>query len=212
VGVIYDLDGEPIRLIDTDDRIVLHMQGKGYEPETLAVWARAVQPGRVALDIGAYTGLFSIIAAKRGACTVALEPMPANRWRLGINIAANKVLVEVLALAASDKVGTATLHHNPKVALTTGASLEPGNTLHRESFEVPCTTIDRLALNNIAAIKIDVERHEPAVLRGAMQTIRQERPVLLIETLGGAAHILDLLPDYRIAAVLDGRNTLFTPQ
>ena len=66
-----------------------------------------MKPGTAALDVGAYTGLFSIIAAKRGAKAVALEPMPAQRWRFGVNAARNKVRVELMAVAASDQEGAA---------------------------------------------------------------------------------------------------------
>lgn len=213
--MIFDVDGIPIRLVDTDDRQVIHMTaGRGYEKDSLATWASIVKPHTVALDIGAYTGLYSIIAAKRGAEVVALEPMPANRWRMGVNIAANKVLVTMLSVAASDHEGTARLCFNPRVPLTTGASLEVGIPEHAEFIEVPCLTVDALALTNISAIKIDVERHEPCVLRGARNTIETYRPALLIETLDEAMRmaVLHSLPSYEAAAILDGRNTLYLPK
>jgi FkbM family methyltransferase len=212
VAVIYDIGDRAIKLIDNDDRMVMHMNGKGYERESLAAWADMVRPGRVALDIGAYTGLFSIIAAVKGALVFAFEPMPANRWRLSVNIALNKAKVVVHDCAASDKDGVAELHYNPRVPLTTGASLEAGVDSHDDSLRVTKVRIDSLAFKNIAAMKIDVERHEPAVLRGAMKTIMREKPTLLIETLDDAARneVLRLLPAYRVRAVLDGRNTLFT--
>jgi FkbM family methyltransferase len=213
VAVIYDLDDRIIKLIDNDDRMVLHMQDKGYERESLAAWAAMIKPGRVALDIGAYTGLFSIIAAMKGAHAVAFEPMPANRWRLSVNIALNKAKVVIHDCAVSDDNGITELHYNPRVPLTTGASLEAGDKLHHDSIRVTKVSIDSLAFKNIACMKIDVERHEPAVLRGAMKTIKRDRPALLIETLDDAARneVLRLLPAYRVNAVLDGRNTLFTP-
>jgi FkbM family methyltransferase len=186
----------------------------GYERQTLRMWSSVVKPGQVVLDVGAYTGLFSIIAGLNGASVVAFEPMPANRWRLGINLALNKVAATIYDCAVSDTNGKATLNFNPGVPLTTGASLEPGIPHHRTSLLVRTVRIDGLALQNIAAIKIDVERHEPAVLRGAMQTIKRDRPVMMIETLDDAMReaILEMLPDYNITAVLDYRNTFFTPK
>jgi len=213
--MIFEVEGLEITIIDTDDRMAIHMaEGRGYERESLTAWAKMVQPGKVALDVGAYTGLFSIIAAKRGAVAVAMEPMPANRWRLECNVAANKVAVMLLDVAASDRMGVSTLHFNPNVPLTTGASLEKGIVAHRDSIEIRLVTIDALALNNLCAIKIDVERHERCVLRGAMETIERDRPTLLIETLDDdmRAQVLHSLPSYSIAAILDGRNTLFMPK
>jgi len=212
--MIIEVDGKQISIMDHEDRTVLHMNGGGYERDSVLAWAQMVKPGRVAIDIGAYTGLFSIVAAAKGARVVAVEPMPANRWRLGCNAAMNKAKIEIVAEALSDGIGIAELHYNPKVPLTTGASLEAGSPLHSQSLKVVTTTLDALAYSNVAAIKIDVERHEPNVLRGAMQTIERDKPALLIETLDG--HMRDdikrLLPQYEVAAILDKRNTLFLPQ
>jgi len=212
--MIFTIDGMPITIIDTGDRMVDHMQkGDGYEHDSLTAWAKIVEPHKIALDIGAYTGLFSIVAAMRGANVIAMEPMPANRWRLGVNVAANKVAVRVLEYAASDREDIVQLHYNPNVPLTTGASLEEGVAMHSATIDVRCMTVDALALKDVAAIKIDVERHEPAVLRGAARTIARCLPALLVETLDDAMRdeVLAMLPAYKVAAILDRRNTLFTP-
>lgn len=213
--MIIDVADLAISLVEADDRICAHvLDGTGFEPQSLVTWARMVRAGKVALDVGAYTGLYSIIAAKRGATAIAFEPMPAQQWRIGVNAQANKAQVNLMGCAVSDRNGTATLYHNSRVPLTSGASLEKGVKFHRDSLEVSCIAIDTLALPTVAAIKIDVERHEPSVLRGAALTIARDRPVLLVETLDDAmrGQVLSLLPDYEVADVLDGRNTLFTPK
>lgn len=212
--MIFNIDGLDIDLIEAHDRNVLHLVRNGYERDSLMVWSKMIKRGTVALDIGAYTGLFSIIAAMRGAKVTALEPMPANRWRLRVNAARNKVKVDVLSAAASDYEGPATLNYNPLVPLTTGASLEEKIHNHTAGIVINCIMIDSLDLENVGAIKIDVERHEPCVIRGAMKTIEQYRPPLLVETLDGDMRtaVLNLLPSYEAAAILDGRNTLFTPR
>lgn len=212
--MIFTIDGLQIDLVEVHDRNVQHMLDNGYEVESLVLWAKMIKPGALVLDVGAYTGIFSIIAAKRGAKVIAFEPMPANHWRLGVNVKRNKVRVEALSVAASNHSGSVTLHYNPNVPLTTGASLEPGIAKHSDGIVVKCITIDSLDLENVAAIKIDVERHEPCVIRGAMQTIERDRPTLLVETLDGdmRAVVLNLLPSYEAAMILDGRNTLYTPK
>jgi hypothetical protein len=65
----------------------------------------------------------------------------------------------------------------------------------------------------VAALKIDVELHELSVIKGAMATIQQSKPPLIIETLneGMRAAIVEMLPDYEVAGILDRRNTFFTP-
>jgi FkbM family methyltransferase len=208
---ILDLE---IKLVEADDRNVYHLLKHGYESSSLELWAKLIKPGATVLDVGAYTGLYSMIAAKRGASVVALEPMPANFRRLRLNAHYNGVKITTLNAAASDYEGTAVLNYNPKVTLTTGASLKSGIHLHHAQIIVRCITLDSLNLENVTAIKVDVEWHEPCVLWGAMQTIARDGPSLLVETLDGdmREQILKLLPGYQIAAILDSRNTFFIPR
>jgi len=212
--MIIPVEDLQITMIDAGDRQCIHIaKGDGFEPDSLKAWAALVKPGMVALDVGAYTGLYSIVAALRGAKAVALEPMPANRWRLGINADINEVFVMVHQVAASDHNGPMRLNYSRHTPLTTGGSLEGGIEGHTDSIEVSAVTIDSLNLADVAAIKIDVELHELFVLQGAMSTISKFRPPLLIETLNDNMRrdIMRMLPRYEVAAILDRRNTLFTP-
>ena len=185
-----------------------------FEPETLAAWAEALGPGKLALDIGSYTGIFAIAAAKRGAKAIALEPMPHQRRRLRENVKLNRAdeLVDVIPMAASDKAGSLKLYFNPRVALTSAASATPKKGY--EEHKVYATRIDDLRLKGVTAIKIDAERHEAQVLRGAMVTIIRDRPIIIAECLDDSSRkeLLNLLPSaYRLAAVLDHRNLLLKP-
>lgn len=47
--------------------------------------------------------------------------------------------------------------------------------------EIAVRTIDSLALPRVDLIKIDVEGMEMAVLHGAVNTIREQRPVMFVE-------------------------------
>ena len=155
------------QLIDTDDRNVIHeraavMSAPAWPP------GQDGKPGRVAIDGWCLHRAVFIVAAG-GARVFAFEPMVANYWRLGVNIALNKVFVTTKQCAVSDYEGTATLRYNPRVPLTTGASLEKGIAANAESVKTLCTTLDALAFQNVAAIKIDVERHDYPAGRGAMK-------------------------------------------
>ena len=61
---------------------------------------------------------------------------------------------------------------------TLGSSLQATAT---RSFTVSTDVLDRLALGPVGFMKIDVEGHEMAVLRGARTTLCEHRPRLLIE-------------------------------
>uniref|UniRef100_UPI001916C781 FkbM family methyltransferase n=1 Tax=Mycobacterium paraintracellulare TaxID=1138383 RepID=UPI001916C781 len=48
-------------------------------------------------------------------------------------------------------------------------------------IDVPVKRLDDLHLDDIGLIKIDVEGHELAVLRGATQTLTRNRPAIVVE-------------------------------
>lgn len=200
-----------VKLID-GDRIADHVERKGsFEPQTLAAWAKLVKPGKVALDIGAYTGLFSISAGLLGANVVSIEPIARLVKRLKENASLNGVALTIHNVAASDKSGAGTIAHNSAVAFSAGASLVRKSG-PRDAVKI--ITIDLLGLSDVAAIKIDVERHEAAVLRGARETLKRWRPSLLVEALDEELKqaVLREVPDYRLVEVLDVRNLHLEPR
>ncbi len=200
-----------VNLISKEDRIVLGLRKKPFEPDSLAKWAELCVAGGRVIDIGAYTGIYSIAARKLGAQCIAFEPLPANRARFRENCRLNGVHDGVNSEAVSDRCGEGVLRHSD-VAFTSGASLVRDT---GRRWPVGLVTIDSLALKRVHAIKIDVERAEPMVLRGARETLAAHRPVLLVEVLGEAegAAVLEAMDGlgYVHEATLDGRNWLMVP-
>jgi FkbM family methyltransferase len=202
-----------VHLISKDDRIVGSLKTRGpFEPQSLETWAIMCSQGGTVIDVGAYTGLYTIGARKLGARCIAFEPMPANRMRARENCRFNEVDDSIHEEAISDKAGPGELHHTD-VAMTSGASLVRKS---GRNWPVEMLTIDSLNLQSLRAMKIDVERAEPMVLRGARDTLQRCRPELLVEVLGdkeGKA-VLDELAglNYRHAATLDERNWLLMPE
>lgn len=188
------------------------LTANGFERKTLKWWPKLIRPGATVLDVGAYSGLFSISAKKLGAGrVVALEPMPIMLMRLRENLARNDVEVEVIEAAASDECGVADLTYSPHVAMTSGASLSGALSANPGSLKVKTITIDSLDLKDLCAIKIDVERHEVAVLKGAYETLRRWMPKMIVECWTAdlrRAVMATLPPGYRLTGTLDGRNLL----
>lgn len=150
------------------------------EPGTLA-WLDQVQPRDVVWDIGANIGLYTVVAAKRGAQVCAFEPSPANAAALLRNIQANGVAdqVRVLTVALSDQDGVAPF---AMLSLRAGASGHQigafGGAVARE-LKVTMRG-DRLietgVLNPPTLIKLDVDGQEPAILRGLWNTLTNTPP------------------------------------
>jgi hypothetical protein len=74
---------------------------------------------------------------------------------------------------------------------------------------VQVTRLDLLGLPAPDLMKIDVEGHEADVLRGAQQTIRQNRPMIIFESVLGR-EISPMLESFRILMEQDYRFFLST--
>lgn len=199
--------------LESSDRIVSERLDKGiaFEPETLEVFPSLLRLGSIFLDIGCYSGLFSIAAAKLGASPFGFEPMEENRRQIEVNMIRNEVRFPLYPVAISDRNGEGEIAYNPKVKLTAGASLDRKSGPKRL---VRIHTIDSYGFRNVCAIKIDIEGHEPAALRGMRDTLAREKPHLIVEANDEAhqkAVIKELTDDYELSRIIDQRNMLFHP-
>ena len=138
----------------------------------IAAWAPR---GGTAVDVGAWYGPWTARLSELSDRVVAIEPNPA----LARLVRARFPAAVVVEAAASDQTGTAELWLPGGGRGAEGvASLE-----HRSerSVTVKRLTIDSLGLTDVRFIKMDIEGHEAAALRGAEQTIQRDSPQLLLE-------------------------------
>lgn len=154
----------------------------GLEPE-LRYLDRMVRKDGTALDIGANIGIFSYRLSGLAKRVVAFE---INDDLLDELKAWNPGNIEVVAKGLSSAAHEATLYIpvlNGK-KLVGWASLTPGNcpdTNEHITKRVETVTLDSLAPRDVTFIKIDVEGHELEVLRGAEETLKANRPVIMVE-------------------------------
>jgi FkbM family methyltransferase len=153
------------------------------------------------LDVGANEGIYAGYAARFSKKVIALEPHPIVAAELACSVPRN---VEVIRAAASDHRGTAQLRVPTSAGsdVTTRSSLEsdanPG--FGERTVDIELIEIDSLRIDNLAAIKIDVEGHEFSVLAGARRTIARFKPVVIIECeerhhVGGTARLAQFFAD-----------------
>lgn len=203
-----------VALISSGDRIVGSLKDRGpFEPDSLLWWAGVCQPGATVIDVGAYTGLYTIGARLLGARCVSFEPMPFNRLRAKANCELNGVSDKISSEAVSDRCGTADMNYSP-IRFTSGASLVGARTSKGRWLKVDTLTIDSLGLTKVAAIKIDVERADALVIAGARETLARCKPAILVEALGPdleAAALTAAGDGYYLAATLDHRNRVLLP-
>ena len=154
-----------------------------YEKGTIQLLGKFLKPGSTFLDIGANIGLMSSIASKyvgEHGKVLAVEANPKTVELLQHNLALNDCKnVEIFSLALGKEPGKATLYENWNVNRG-GASLLAQE--ESEGIEVPVDTIDDLFKNDrIDVLKIDVEGFELEVLKGGIDVLKKQQPVLIIE-------------------------------
>jgi FkbM family methyltransferase len=140
---------------------------------------------RLAIDVGGNYGIYAYHMQRFCSKLVVLEPNPALARFLGRALGSS---VAIVPAAASDHCGTAQLRV-PAVGwrrdLWGSATIEEVNLLQDfsafETFDVELVTLDALQLRGVGFIKIDVEGHELAVLKGAVELLSQDHPTILVE-------------------------------
>lgn len=148
-------------------------RGDVQQDEDVTILEKFITNDSIVADIGANIGTFTIPLSKKVKEVLAFEPMPENVQWLEQNIQDNDVKnVTVFPIALGDKIGEAKM-----VSHTTN---EYTNFSMREGKGTQVKTLDSIH-RRVDVMKIDVEGCEPAVLRGAKETINQYHPTILFE-------------------------------
>jgi FkbM family methyltransferase len=159
-----------------------YLLGWPLEMHYLPVFRRFLKPDAVVLDIGANFGLYTAAAAsfvKDRGRLYSFEANPHTYRLLRRTLYANRLIHNPNIVAVNALVGEAsgrrTLHYTPEwLGGATATDLgQWGGDGH--SVEVDMIAIDDFLPRDLSVdlVKIDVEGHEPFVLRGMRQTIRR---------------------------------------
>lgn len=139
--------------------------------------------GMILFDIGAHYGVFSLIASRRGARVVAVEPSAAAVRMITRQAELNNLTERIHAILAAAGSSDGTLRMlNSGVFSDDYFKLDEARG-SRELMGIRAVTIDSLTgeFGPPTHIKIDVEGQEAAVLRGGHKTLMQHSPKLFLE-------------------------------
>ncbi|HET6373089.1 MAG TPA: FkbM family methyltransferase [Candidatus Polarisedimenticolia bacterium] len=163
-------------------RYRLHLTEDSCEQE-LRFLDRIINKREIGIDVGANDGLYSYNMSRLFKRVYSFEVNEALTKELE---AYNPGNIETITKGLSSKAGSAVLHipmlHGRPLTGWGSLSLEDlPATEKRLTKEVEICTLDSLNIKPVSFIKIDVEGHEMEVLRGAAQTLKRDRPRVLIE-------------------------------
>ncbi|HYF09655.1 MAG TPA: FkbM family methyltransferase [Acetobacteraceae bacterium] len=150
----------------------------GWEPHIAAVIGRLLTAGAVHVDVGANVGITAFRAARlvgEGGKVIAFEPDPNNAALFLRGVAANGFRhVTLFPLALSDRRAVFSLQGG------SNGYLVPPEWSDLAIQAIPGDDmLDREP--RVDLIKLDIEGHEPAALRGLAHTIARHRPWVLCE-------------------------------
>lgn len=174
-----------------------------HEIEEMAFVLHVLRPGEHFLDVGANIGSYTVLAAAGAKARVtAVEPIPETFEKLQLNVALNRLdsRVRTCLLGLSDQNGI----------LRFSAALDTVNHVLAVDENIPSVDVSVSRLDDLVGedcphvIKIDVEGHEFAVLKGAAITLADHRLMAVVMETNGSGQrfgrsnkdLFDVMRDY----------------
>jgi len=130
----------------------------------------------MAVDVGGHIGLWSFLMAHDFESVLAFEPMSIHQQCFLRNLKEfGNVAMRIEALGKERGM----------VKLETRTPNSSGDTgIVKGKGDVPMITLDEENLEHVSFIKIDCEGYEANVIKGAEQTIKRCKPVVVVEQKG----------------------------
>ncbi|KQO83979.1 hypothetical protein ASF36_25420 [Methylobacterium sp. Leaf90] len=208
-------------LSNNDDLVASHYfwYGKnGYEVASVREWVMRAKKASVVFDIGAHTGLFSLLAARSNpnlSKVVAFEPTARASSRILENLIVNSlvghVAVETKAISNSEGEVEFMIYVDDYQIGTGSSFLGTGKAYDvRRRERAATTTIDSyIKASGLIPdlLKIDVEGAEILALEGARELLAMKKATFLIEVLPETVEgVVSQLTGYKILLIDDHSN------
>ena len=169
------------------------------ESTSIKVWEELSMISSTIIDIGANTGIFTLVAksVNPNAKVIAFEPISRIYEKLLKNIYLNQYNAAAFDIGISNFDGEQEIYDFPDIKNPYSASLDlqqVNEISSRAQFDLKKILISTKKLDSLinemqikkltnTLIKIDVEQHEPFVLDGMKNMMQEQKPIILIEIL-----------------------------
>ena len=168
--------------IFNDDAVALkYLWRDKYENLSLNLWFSITRKTGFFFDIGAHTGIYSIIGNlnKTQNTIISIEPFYLNYSRLLSNLKLNKISPNNCVLAAlSNSKGSGKFNVSTALHYHSGG----GRVSESGNLNITILKLDNFNVNKkIYGIKIDTEGHEFEVLKGGIKSIEKFLPDIIFE-------------------------------
>ena len=178
-----------------------------YNRQTVQVMRRVLKSDSTCIDIGAHVGsvLREILTIAPQGKHYAFEPLPD----LAEGLRHKFPNVTLFENALSDSPGQATFQHVTNAPAYSGLRKR----VYEGAVQLQEITVDVVRLDDaipqtavIQLIKLDIEGGEYHALRGAVETIQRDRPVIVLEASIGSTGQYDVTPEMFYNLISDELN------
>lgn len=201
-----------VKLIEDDDSVVLSHNRHGcFEDDSIRFMLHSLSPDTAFIDVGAYTGLYSLVASRYCDKVYAYEPIRETYFRFMQNIKLNgyhNIIGRNSAIYDTTELHK-DIHFTNNSKFNSAATFEP----RKQSTKTETVNITNrvLILDTVSCIKIDAERSELNVLKVLEPIIKRDKPNMIIETLTDADEItiMRFLSKFNYSfQIMDKRNLI----
>jgi len=186
-GLPWTVHDEVVRI----DPRVRHLVPHEPEPALFRFLRETIRPGDVVLDVGAFLGIYAILAARwtgAGGRVIAFEPTPSSAALARRHFVWNGLTperVHLIEAAVAEHAARATLHQYDASAMPYVNSLvaavdTDARAVLQEVSVVSIDTVCRELQVTPSVIRMDVQGAEIHALRGARDTIRAARRLSIV--------------------------------
>ena len=166
-----------------------------WENETGWIWQELCQFSNTIIDIGANTGIYSMVAKTINpkSKVFSFEPSKHTYKKLLLNNKLNKFDITCEQIALSDSTGKQVFFDTPDTNQTSASlsseKLKNWEGYSGEIYEYKVQTvkladyIKNKSIENIDLIKMDIEMHEPEAIEGLGSYLQKYKPIVIIEVL-----------------------------
>jgi FkbM family methyltransferase len=183
-------------LLDIQDKYIgrpLLVKGS-YEQRISETFAKYLQPDSCVIDIGANIGYYSLLAASRcpQGKVLSFEPDKQNFQLLKTSIVYNgfEQIIQAYNLAVSD-TNKSIMIADLGTTVNSGARVTSINEDLLKSLvadkdaslnKIEAVQLDSFVIaNKVDIVKIDIEGHEPYAVRGMLNILKRDQPVIFAE-------------------------------
>jgi len=198
--ISHNFYGSNFCILKYDKGISQHLYNKNviWENHILELIYKYIKPNSVILDIGANIGTHTVGIINyfkkyppTNTTIISFEPQKIMYDALCHNVKQSEPNINFILhnVGLSDKnniiYNIVPDYKNTDNPGGFGLVFNDKPTNNPREEKVSINTLDIFDLSNISFIKIDVEGHENEVIKGAENTIKKSKPVMIVEILGG---------------------------